>query len=352
MDQNRDWDRQPYLLVHESVPVSFDISNTLLDWSHINIARVIDALHILQAPDADGTELNKQYRAHGVLMDIWHNDVNQITCLRPAVTGAMSSSYRLLLPPGQCATEAELDLCGFWCDRATAKNFFISGDIHYAPWTSGIYVFLMPRRIVSELGTICPETNRFRLNQNTKIIPVVTNMYRMFGAIQSGYDAEAIESGLYRIAFAQQPNGNSNKLTMIFRTYVNIPMLYRHLENGDTIPSRALLVTHLSKQLESTLNSLRFHGGHSVIDRFKTFVNHPMKSSPREKSAVMTLLKSNGAPLSFKPYDYQFDNVAHIVRVEQAVDDGDWSVKGRKLWNPVRPIHLGYKDMGFLCAEK
>lgn len=168
----QDWAADPYFTVHESPSISFDIQGNVIDWSMINIEKLVRVIRESRF-NPRGT-IAKKYesfcRETGSL-------AGDVMCLRPLQTGQLGAEWSLTV--GQFErrnTAEEIGLRPFWCDRETAQHFFFANDLHHSAKLPGIYLFAMPADIIAEIGTLDTETGYFTLAKNVRMVPVVANM--------------------------------------------------------------------------------------------------------------------------------------------------------------------------------
>lgn len=173
---DRDFESDPFLLVHESGFVSFDVTSNVNDWASIDLDRVAHVLRALRVvPHVRSTQaLEAAYRQGDALANVPQGD-RVLQCLRPLATASMPAEQRLTLS-GRRNSPQDIAMRPFWCDRASASSFFMMADLHYGQRTQGNYVFAMPAKILAELGEISPETGRLKLFPDVRVVPVVPNM--------------------------------------------------------------------------------------------------------------------------------------------------------------------------------
>ena len=174
----------------------------------------------------------------------------------------------------------------------------------------------------------------------------------MFGAVQSGYDPDAIDSGLYRFTLVDisLPADMERQIKIMFRTSVNIPQLYQTLVDGTPIPSRALLVAHMFHRLDIATNRQTL-APQTLTERFGKLINHPAPCPPDRERDITQFLSSR-APALFRPYGYQFANVSWMADTEDGVTEGTWGIRGRRGVDRTQGVAIGYRDLGLLLDKK
>ena len=93
------------------------------------------------------------------------------------MTGMMPDHARLTIAQfSRRNTADEINMRPFWCDRATAKHFFMSHDIHYSVGSRSNFVFALPEKVIRELGDIDVHSGRLTLFEDVRVVPAIPNM--------------------------------------------------------------------------------------------------------------------------------------------------------------------------------
>ena len=170
----RDWDTDAYFLLHESTAITFDITGTLLDWGMIDIDKLVSVIRGIRCRTRGSHALEHLYKEANALTGNANFDV---LCIRPLMTGMMPDHARLTIAQfSRRNTADEINMRPFWCDRATAKHFFMSHDIHYSVGSRSNFVFALPEKVIRELGDIDVHSGRLTLFEDVRVVPAIPNM--------------------------------------------------------------------------------------------------------------------------------------------------------------------------------
>lgn len=356
MSGTSDW-----FLFQDGPPVSYDVSTTISTWRRVDIDNVVSILRTLKGlvhKDQRAIQIEESLMQCGMLFDT--------RCCLSHVSQERYYRYKTLrvtnlpsatLPPELRTLHSEpfdgihdrIDLVACWADNELAGHFFTLPENMLAK-DDGVFVFTFPRRIVEELGTIDPRSGKIVLHPETRVLPVVPNLFRLFAAIHSSLPNEAFASGLYRFSMLQSDpvNETAGRLKLNFKTYVHLPTLRAYLTEGKQIPGRTALTSNIVGALTRAQHH-QTYAGNDLVDRLRNLLIHPPTCPTAIQRGITDFLASQQSDLV--PYPYQLSNLAWMCSVEKEIDEGIWAAKGLARMDREDVVPL-YDDLGFSIEKK